>query len=151
LSGAYLGYLVDELDSLFVGVLTFYLVSTGWMTSKRKARESGLFEVGALIYVLMAAAIAISIALGLWNLEPAPLHAIAGIAALFALGDVHMILRGGLPGAQRIARHLWRMGLAFFVAVLSVTIGRPQLYPEPIRDTVHQGQKPAWSQKASSW
>jgi hypothetical protein len=35
---------------------------------------------------------------------------------LAAAGDLRMLLRGGLFGAQRIARHLWRMCFGLFIA-----------------------------------
>ncbi len=41
---------------------------------------------------------------------PAGAYFIFGsVALLFAAGDVRMLVRGGISGAQRIARHLWRM------------------------------------------
>lgn len=44
-----------------------------------------------------------------------------------------MILRGGLHGVQRIARHLWRMCVALLIAMFSFFLGQQQLLPESVR------------------
>jgi hypothetical protein len=56
-----------------------------------------------------------------------------GVALLAALGDVRMILIGGLQGAQRIARHLWRMCFSLFIASGSFFLGQAKVFPKPIR------------------
>ena len=45
-----------------------------------------------------------------------------------------MILRGGVFGKHRIARHLWRMCFALFVAAASVFLGQPQVFPALMRE-----------------
>ena len=65
---------------------------------------------------------------------PAFPYFLFGIAALFAVvGDVRMLLRGPLKGPARIARHLWRMTFALWVASLSFFIGQADVFPKPIR------------------
>lgn len=46
-----------------------------------------------------------------------------------------MILRGGISGAPRIARHLWRMCLALFIATGSFFFGQQKVMPEFVRGT----------------
>jgi hypothetical protein len=46
-----------------------------------------------------------------------------------------MLVRGGISGARRIARHLWRMCFAFFIAAASVFLARQQLFPALLRRT----------------
>jgi len=53
-----------------------------------------------------------------------------------------MLIRGGIFGAQRVARHLWRMGFALFIAAGSFFLGsasktglRAQLFTPAIRRT----------------
>jgi hypothetical protein len=41
-----------------------------------------------------------------------------------------IILCKGIYGTQRIARHLWRMCLGFFIAAGSLFIGNPQVFSE---------------------
>jgi hypothetical protein len=46
------------------------------------------------------------------------------VLLLAAAGDIRMLLHGGLFGAQRIVRHLWRMCFAFFIATGSFFLGQ---------------------------
>jgi hypothetical protein len=57
----------------------------------------------------------------------------ATVALLGALGDMRVMLRGQLQGAQRIARHLWRMCFALFVASGSFFLGQAKVFPKPMR------------------
>jgi hypothetical protein len=47
----------------------------------------------------------------------------ASITLLAAAGDLRMLVRGGLFGAKRIARHLWRMCFGLFIASGSFFFG----------------------------
>jgi hypothetical protein len=40
-----------------------------------------------------------------------------------------MIVRRGIAGTQRIARHLWRMCFALFIASVSIFSARQRLFP----------------------
>jgi hypothetical protein len=64
---------------------------------------------------------------------PAIYFVFAGLAAMAAAFDLRMILRGGIAGARRVARHLWRMCFALFVASGSLFLGQPQVFPAPLR------------------
>jgi hypothetical protein len=46
-----------------------------------------------------------------------------------------MIVRGGVFGARRIARHLWRMCMALLFAALSFYPGQARLFPKWLRET----------------
>jgi hypothetical protein len=46
-----------------------------------------------------------------------------------------MIVRKGISGTQRIARHLWRIRFAFFIASASVFLARAHLFPAFMRRT----------------
>ena len=59
------------------------------------------------------------------------MFAFAGVVA--TVGDVQVMRFGRRHGARRIARHLWRMTFALFVAALSFFIGQAAVFPEPIR------------------
>src|SRR5262249_41178773 len=68
------------------------------------------------------------------DLMPAPGFFIFGtIALLFAISDMRMIARGSLVGAQRIARHLWRMCMALLIAALSFFPGQTKIFPASVR------------------
>jgi hypothetical protein len=54
-------------------------------------------------------------------------------AALFALAaalDLNVILHGGVSGVPRMARHIWRMCAALFIAVGSFFFGQQRQMPE---------------------
>ena len=45
-----------------------------------------------------------------------------------------MMRSGPLQGAKRLARHLWRMCFALFIAALSIFIGQADVIPEQFRN-----------------
>jgi len=123
--------------------LTFYLVATAWAAARRRDGKAGIFDVGALLFAL-----AIAAAGATWGFEAAgspsglkhgyeaPFYFVFGsIALLFAVSDIRMIVRGGVFGAKRIARHLWRMGMGLLFATLSFYPGQAKLFPKWIRET----------------
>lgn len=55
------------------------------------------------------------------------------VALIAALSDLKVILRRGVSGAQRIARHLWRVCFALFIASGSLFLGQPQVFPAALR------------------
>jgi hypothetical protein len=64
---------------------------------------------------------------------PPPLYfAFGAVALLSVVGDARMMLRT-LQGRQRIARHLWRMCFAMFIASGSFFLGQAKVFPKPIR------------------
>ena len=54
------------------------------------------------------------------------------IALIGALGDYRVLTRGARRGSAKIARHLWRMCFALFVASISLSV-RTQIVPKAIR------------------
>ena len=61
------------------------------------------------------------------------------VMLLAATGDVRMLLRGGVVGARRIARHLWRMCFGLFIAAGSFFLG-PSNRPLRLLSAVGLGQ-----------
>jgi hypothetical protein len=49
------------------------------------------------------------------------MFAVVGLVA--GVGDVRMIRSGGLLGASRLARHLWRMCFALYITAASFFLG----------------------------
>ena len=136
-SGAYLALMKHEMDNVFGGVLTFYLVATAWVTARRRDGETGIFGWVGLLFALAVAAVAVTYGIEAANSQTGTKDGIpadgyvfpASLALLSATGDARMLLRGGLFGARRIARHLWRMCFALFVASASLFLARPHLFP----------------------
>lgn len=134
---ASLAVFINQPGNIAGGILAFYLVATAWMTVRRKEGCIGRFEYGALVAVLCVAA-----AFEIWGVQatmspkgrlggyPAMLYYVFGaVAAFFAALDFKVILRGGISGAPRIARHLWRMCFALFFAAGSFFIGQQRVMP----------------------
>ncbi len=61
------------------------------------------------------------------------------VMLLAAAGDVGMLVRGGVLGAKRIARHLWRMCFGLFIAAGSFFLG-PSNRPLRLLSAVGLGQ-----------
>jgi hypothetical protein len=120
---------------------TIYLVFTA-MTAVRPVG----WQPVRLAYGLMALALAVGVldvAIGVDALRgtgmtksgvPGPMVVFMGVVALAAgAGDLRMLRAGGLRGTKRIARHLWRMCFALFIASGSFFLGQARTIPEPAR------------------
>jgi uncharacterized membrane protein len=143
-TGAYLGVVTGEPGNTVAGVVTLYLLATGWMTVRRSEGKIGVFEVAAFLFAAAAAIAGIYVAVeavrsGSALMGGLPYAIIASIVTLAAVADLSVLLRRGLSGRQRIARHLWRVLLGFAAAVGSFFPGQLQLFPayiQEIRPTV---------------
>ncbi len=143
-AGAYMAaFMKPNNGNVMGGVLTFYLVSTAWVAARRRERKVGIFDWGALFVAL-----AIGTAAATWGFQAARSQSglkdgyppflyffFGSIALLFAASDARMIVRGGVFGALRIARHLWRMCLALLFATLSFYPSRAHLFPRWLNDS----------------
>ena len=143
-AGAYMAaFIKPNNGNVMGGVLTFYLVATGWMAARRRERKVSIFDLSALLIALAVAGAgmtwgfqAANSPTGLKDGYPPFLYFIFGsIALLFAASDVRMIVRGGVSGVNRIARHLWRMCLALLFATLSFYPARAHLFPRWLNET----------------
>lgn len=136
----YFGFAEAEINFAIPGVITIYFVATAWMTVKREQGKTGVFELGACLFAAAGAAIGFYAAFeavrnGTALLGGIPEYSFATVFALCAIADLSVILRGGLSGIPRIARHLWRMHLGLFMAVGSFFPGQLAIFPEFIRET----------------
>ena len=120
--------------------LTAYLVLTALTTVRPPSAGARSLHLAGL-----AAALGVGLTTLAFGLEavanggtrqgmPAfPFFMFAVAALLGAAGDVRLIRTGPLRGAPRIARHLWRMSFALFIAALSFFIGQARVIPKPVR------------------
>jgi uncharacterized membrane protein len=141
-NAAFLALFKPDRVSLVTAILTIYLVVTSWQTARSKA--GGEATGVELVAFAVAAGCAIAdLALGLYagtlpgglldHYPPAVFFAFAMLAALAAGLDLNFILRRRLSARQRLARHLWRMCVALFIAAGSFFIGQQKVMPEAIR------------------
>lgn len=143
-SAAYMAaFLKPNMVNLVVGLLTFYLVATAWWAARRRDGAAGMFDLGALLFVFVVGTAGLAFGFEAANSPkgtkdgmPAAAYFIFGsVALLCAVSDVRMFMRGGVSGARRIARHLWRMSLALLIATLSFFPGQARQLPEWLRES----------------
>ena len=116
-------------------VFTLYLIASAWVTVRRRPGQVGRFERAAVIVPLGIAAMAVTLALVGRGGGFETVYAFGAVSALAAACDLRMIRRGGVSGADRTARHLWRMSAALFVATGSFFFGQPDFQPDVIRNS----------------
>jgi uncharacterized membrane protein len=129
--------------NVLMGLLTFYLVATAWLTARRKRPATSLADwIGLAVIAAVGAGLlnygfaAAGSESGSIQGVPAGVFFFFGAIAWAAAGlDVRMIRRGGVTGAARLTRHLWRMNTALFIAVGSFFQGQPQVFPVALRNS----------------
>ena len=121
--------------------LTFYLVVTGVLALARPMPwvRAGLFGLMLVAGTIGVSALLLGIrALGLpggaIDSIPAPAYLMFGtVGSIAALSDARLLWRGTLTGKARLARHLWRMGYALWLATLSFFLGQADEFPAAVR------------------
>lgn len=139
--GAAVAPFLPQWPSVVAGLLTFYLVATGWLTAKHRAGETGRAEfaafVGALCIIALGLFLIHSARNGALNMHQdgtvGVLYVFVAATALAALGDLNLFRHGSLSGSRRLARHLWRMCVALFIAAGSFFLGQQKLLPALLR------------------
>src|SRR5437762_8022317 len=128
--------------NVFAGFMTAYFVGTALTTVRpvslwtRRINVAALAVAAGLAFLdIMAGVKAFNSPRGLLNGVPFQmLFFLATILILAGIGDVR-ILRSGVPhGGPRLARHLWRMCFALFIAAgsfFSIRARVAKILPEP--------------------
>lgn len=122
-------------------LLTSYLVITSLLTLRPPAARSRRVDL-----VLMLLALAVGLVMLTFAFEalaspdgtkhgmpPFPFFMFGVVGTLASALDVRMIRAGGLQGSSRLARHLWRMSFALFIAAMSFFLGQADVFPEALR------------------
>ena len=137
-----MGISLYEGKSTFAGGLgTAYYVFTAYTAVKPLPGVGRRVDIVLMVLASILAAMGyLGVYTALGNpgnqLEGVPagmLFFMATINLLAVIGDVRMIRAGGLQGTRRLARHLWRMCFALFIASGSFFLGQMKFIPEPIR------------------
>jgi hypothetical protein len=140
LSGAVIAALRGAEASVIGGMLACYLVVTALATVRPHGAQSARLDVGLLL-VALAIAMA-SLVLGFdavgrggvrEGIPAVVLFKFALVALLAGAGDLRVIRSGALRGAPRLARHLWRMCFALYIATASFFFGQADKLPEALR------------------
>lgn len=148
---AYLAVVVPgQIANLFGGVFVIYLVATAWLAVKRRAGTIALAEKIAFaaivcfflpfvlldIQVVTGVSILFKSAAPIRGPEVIALNVLTLVIGIAAVTDAKLVFIGGIAGAARIARHLWRMCVALTMATGSAfTNGLPRLLPGPMHVT----------------
>jgi hypothetical protein len=113
------------------GFLAFYLVTTGLLASRRGVPGFQWTDLAALLMAVTLGVTyytfgfqAVSSPSGKAYGYPSPLYFVFGtVTWLAAFGDARVLVRG-IQGSRRLARHVWRMCFAMFIATASFFLGR---------------------------
>ena len=130
-AAGYLAIVKHQSSNIGAGLLTFYLIGTAWLTARRKDGETSRLDwIAPLIPLALGILTWMN---GFRVLRSGPssqdgvpvgmMFFMGSIMLLAATGDVRMLLQGGVLGARRIARHLWRMCFGLFIAAGSFFLG----------------------------
>jgi uncharacterized membrane protein len=119
------------------GLLTSYFVITSLTTVRPPQAGSTRwrwFEIGGTLVALAVGLTMLTFGLeaiangGKRNGFPAfPYFMFATFGLLGAAGDLRVMRSGAPTGAPRLARHLWRMSMALFIAALSFSVQMAKL------------------------
>jgi uncharacterized membrane protein len=121
-------------------LLTSYLAITALTTVRPPAAGGRWLDVAAMLVALAVGVTMLTFGFealandGKRNGMPAfPFFMFGVVGTLGSVGDVRMIRSGALRGARRLARHLWRMCFALFIAALSFSVQLAKMIPTPAR------------------
>ena len=137
-----MAFMKSQMNNVFGGVLTFYLVATAWEAGRRREEGLGILGWGGLLFAFSIGIL--SVLHGMAKISgrapdngvPAGMDFFLGsILLLAAAGDLRMLLRGSITGVERVSRHLWRMCFGWFIATGSFFLGQQQVFPTAIRKT----------------
>jgi hypothetical protein len=143
----YLAITRHQPNNIGGGILTVYLIGTAWLTARRRDGETSRFDWIVLLIPLALGVLTWMIGIkivrsGASSQDGVPVGMtffMGSVMLLAAAGDVRMLVRGGVFGAKRIARHLWRMCFGLFIAAGSFFLG-PSNRPLRLLSTVGLGQ-----------
>jgi hypothetical protein len=118
-AAVYLAAMKHQTGNVLGGAFTFYLVATAWASARRKDGETRIFDWLALIGIALWIPGVGAVRHQMWseNRVRVRMNSFMGsVLLLTAAGGVRLMVPGGLFGARRITRHLWRMCFALFIA-----------------------------------
>ena len=122
--------------SPIAGIFVCYFVATSWVAARRRDGTTGKFEIVACAAALGTAALMAWGAIMEGATTPAGpgvIYALARCACSPACSISMRSCAGSSRQRQRIARHLWRMCFAFFIATGSFFLGQQDVLPEAVR------------------
>jgi hypothetical protein len=130
--GAAIGLLKSQPANVLAGAFTFYLVVTGWWTARQRQGRLGPPNGLAVCvaWVICVAFLSEGLRAIADDANAGPYVLFGVISLIAASGDLRALVAGAPAGAALLVRHLWRMGLAMFIATSSFFLGQTQVFPE---------------------
>jgi hypothetical protein len=130
-SAVWLAALKHDNSNLGGGMLTLYLITTAWLTVRRRDGHTSRVDWILLLIPLL-------LGTGSWlkgiqmarggfqegTVYVAMSFFMGTMMLLAGAGDLRMLVLGGVSGRGRVVRHLWRMCLGFFIATGSFFLGQ---------------------------
>ena len=141
-TGAAIAAFIPVRVSVVAGMLAFYLVLTSLLTVRKIANNNRAIEIAAMLLGIVTGvlgilfgAMASQTANGALDRYPAAIYFVFGSVALIgATLDARMLWANSIHGKHRIARHLWRMCFAMYMATSAFFLGQAKLFPEAVRN-----------------
>ncbi|HEY0300324.1 MAG TPA: hypothetical protein VGC36_03280, partial [Rhizomicrobium sp.] len=128
---------VPEMANVVAGILTLYLIATSWVTIRRRDGGIGAFEKAGFVVALGVVAAGLGFIAAarnsptgtIANTPPQAFYVFVLVGGIATASDLKVLLKGGISGAARIARHLWRMCIALTIASGSFFLGQQKMMP----------------------
>lgn len=130
--------------NVVAGSLTFYLVATGLLTVIRPVDRARPLLTGFMLAAFALSLYALDLGFTamasprghIGGIPAPPLFLFAFVGGIAALGDARTLHAGRIAGAQRLARHLWRMTFAMWIATTSFFLGQAKVMPAFLREAL---------------
>lgn len=117
--------------NVFAGFITAYFVGTALTTVRPASAWTRRINIAALTVVIALAILSIARGLIAFNFT---FFILAAIYTALAAADLRVMRSGALRGGRRLARHLWRMCFALFIAAgsfFSIRERVARILPQP--------------------
>ncbi len=141
-SGAVIAAIKSIPISVIAGVLACYLVLTAMRAAQlriqggREWQDIALMLIGIAVgaYALQNAMEISRLPAGIKVPYSANVYvSFAGVALVASVLDARMIWARGVRGKHRLARHVWRMGAAMYLATSAFFLGQSKVFPLAIQ------------------
>jgi uncharacterized membrane protein len=142
-TGAFIAFLMPNRGSVVAGLLTFYMVSTSILTVRAPVTQTRALSTALMLMAFVLAAFGFAYGIEALNspsgtvdkIPAPPLFLFGSMALLAGIMDVRLLRAGHIEGPHRLARHLWRMTFALWMAATSAFIGQAKFLPKALRET----------------
>jgi uncharacterized membrane protein len=127
--------------NVVAAMVTLYLVTTAYLTVKRDVAIARGWYVALLLLGAAATARAGWLGVlavregGLDRFPPGVFFAFGFVSLSGIALDARLLIAGHIAGAQRLVRHLWRMGTGLWIATASLFFGQAKFFPDAVRSS----------------